>query len=225
MVRAAMTEALGISSPLAASAATRAGKGIAGSSHRLHGLFRGAVDYTQDAGSIRDKILPALDQQKGARPPPILHAPHFSKEPFRIQHYRFYLFDIVEYCPVTYPDQFNQEISKNKAVHIYFAQATPLVTYIDDSCLYLKEKKCRICSSVCKTGAIDFNQKAEKVEVKVGAIILAPGFKPYDAKLSDQFGYGRLVNVVTSLDYERLLCATGPYEGEIRRSSGRKDRP
>jgi heterodisulfide reductase subunit A len=128
----------------------------------------------------------------------------------------------VEYCPVTYPDQFNQEISKNKAVHIYFAQATPLVTYIDDSCLYLKEKKCRICSSVCKTGAIDFNQKAEKVEVKVGAIILAPGFKPYDAKLSDQFGYGRLENVVTSLDYERLLCATGPYEGEIRRASDRK---
>ena len=128
----------------------------------------------------------------------------------------------VEYCPVTYPDQFNQKISKNKAVHIYFAQATPLVTYIDDSCLYLKEKKCRICLSVCKTGAIDFNQKAEKVEVKVGAIILAPGFKPYDAKLSDQFGYGRLKNVVTSLDYERLLCATGPYEGEIRRASDRK---
>ena len=128
----------------------------------------------------------------------------------------------VEYCPVTYPDQFNQEISKNKAVHIFFAQATPLVTYIDDSCLYLKEKKCRICSGVCKTGAIDFNQKAERIEAKVGAIILSPGFKPYDAKLRDEFGYGRIQNVVTSLDYERLLCATGPYEGEIRRVSDRK---
>ncbi len=128
----------------------------------------------------------------------------------------------VEYCPVTYPDRFNQEISKNKAVHIYFAQATPLVTYIDDSCLYLKEKKCRICSAVCKTGAIDFNQMAEKVEVKVGAIILAPGFKPFDAKLRDEFGYGRMENVVTSLDYERLLCATGPYGGEIRRASDGK---
>lgn len=127
----------------------------------------------------------------------------------------------VEYCPVSYPDKFNQELSKNKAVHIYFAQATPLVTYIDDSCLYLKDKKCRICSGVCKTGAIDFNQKAEKVEVKVGAIILAPGFKPFDARLRDEFAYGRMENVVTSLDYERLLCATGPYEGEIRRSSDR----
>ena len=51
----------------------------------------------------------------------------------------------VEYCPVMYPDQYNQEISDNKAVHVYFAQAIPLVTYIDESCLYLKEKKCRIC--------------------------------------------------------------------------------
>ncbi|MDR3568410.1 MAG: CoB--CoM heterodisulfide reductase iron-sulfur subunit A family protein [Syntrophobacteraceae bacterium] len=128
----------------------------------------------------------------------------------------------VEYCPVTYPDRFNQEISKNKAVHIFFAQATPLVTYIDESCLYLKEKKCRICSAVCKTGAIDFNQKAQKIDVKVGAIILSPGFKPFDARLRDEFGYGRLENVVTSLDYERLLCATGPYEGEIRRASDRE---
>jgi heterodisulfide reductase subunit A len=125
----------------------------------------------------------------------------------------------VEYCPVTYPDQFNQGISDNKAIHIYFAQATPLVTYIDESCLHIKEKKCYICSSVCKAGAIDFTQKAEKVQVKVGAIILAPGFKPFDPRLRDEFGYGKMRNVVTSLDYERLLCATGPYEGEILRAS------
>ena len=63
----------------------------------------------------------------------------------------------VEYCPVQYPDQFNQEISKNKAVHIYYSQAVPLVAYIDESCLYLKEKKCRICEAVCKNDAIDFS--------------------------------------------------------------------
>ncbi len=62
----------------------------------------------------------------------------------------------VEYCPAKYPDQFNQGISQNKAIHIYFAQAIPLVTYIDESCLYLKEGNCQICSSVCKTNAIDF---------------------------------------------------------------------
>jgi heterodisulfide reductase subunit A len=128
----------------------------------------------------------------------------------------------VEYCPVKYPDQFNQEISKNKAVHIYFAQAIPLVTYIDESCLYLKEKKCRICEGVCKNNAIDFNQKAEKIEVNVGAILLSPGLEPFDPKVKDEYGYGRMQNVVTSMDYERLLCATGPYEGEILRASDKK---
>src|SRR4030042_1558191 len=75
----------------------------------------------------------------------------------------------VEYCPVKYPDRFNQEISKNKAIHIHFSQAIPLVTYIDESCLYLKEKKCTICQGICENNAIDFNQRAEKAEVKVGA--------------------------------------------------------
>jgi heterodisulfide reductase subunit A len=128
----------------------------------------------------------------------------------------------VEYCPVKYPDQFNQEISKNKAVHIYFAQAIPLITYIDESCLYLKEKKCRICESVCKNQAIDLNQTAEKVEVNVGAIILSPGIEPFDPKVRDEYRYGKFENVVTSMDYERLLCATGPYEGEILRASDKK---
>jgi heterodisulfide reductase subunit A2 len=128
----------------------------------------------------------------------------------------------VEYCPVKYPDPFNQSISSNKAIHIYFSQAIPLVTYIDPSCLYLKEKKCKICQGVCKTHAIDFNQTAEKLEVKIGAIVLAPGFEPFDPKLRADYGYGRYENVVTSLEYERLLCATGPYEGEIRRITDKK---
>jgi len=128
----------------------------------------------------------------------------------------------VEYCPATYPDQFNQGISSNKAIHIYFAQAIPLVTYIDESCLYLKDKKCTICQAVCQSDAIDLNQTAEKVEIKVGAVILAPGFEPFDPKLMNDYGYGKFENVVTSLDYERLLCATGPYEGEILRASNKK---
>ncbi len=128
----------------------------------------------------------------------------------------------MEYCPVVYPDQYNQEISKNKAVHIYFAQAVPLVTYIDESCLYLKEKKCAICLGVCENDAIDFSQKPEKIEIKVGAIILSPGLEPFDPKVRDEYGYGKMQNVVTSMDYERLLCATGPYEGEILRASDKK---
>jgi heterodisulfide reductase subunit A len=128
----------------------------------------------------------------------------------------------VEYCPVEYPDEFNQSISRNKAVHVYFAQAVPLVTYIDDSCLYLKEKKCAICEAVCKADAIDFTQTAEKLEVNVGAVILASGIEPYDPKALAEYRYGEFVNVVTSMDYERLMCATGPYQGEILRGSDQK---
>ena len=128
----------------------------------------------------------------------------------------------MENCPVKYPDQFNQEISKNKAIHIHFAQAIPLVTYIDESCLYLKEKKCGICQAVCKNGAIDFNQAAEKVEVNVGAIVLSPGFEPFDPKLRNDYGYGKFENVVTSLDYERILSPSGPYEGQVLRASDKK---
>ena len=128
----------------------------------------------------------------------------------------------VEYCPVEYPDRFNQDISNNKAVHIYFSQAIPLVAYIDKSCLYLKEKKCRICENVCKNNAIDFNQAPGRLTVNVGAIILAPGFEPFDASIKREYHYGDFTNVVTSMDYERLLCATGPFEGEILRASDKK---
>lgn len=128
----------------------------------------------------------------------------------------------VEYCPVQYPDPFNQDISQNKAVHIYYSQAVPLVAYIDQSCLYLREKKCLICEGVCKADAIDFTQTPKKVEVNVGAIILALGLRPFDPKAKAAYGYGRMQNVVTSMDYERLLCATGPYGGEILRASDKK---
>ena len=96
------------------------------------------------------------------------------------------------------------------------------MAYIDESCIYLKEKKCRICESVCKSNAIDFQQTPEKTDIKVGAIILSAGLEPFDPKVKGEYGYGRIQNVVTSLDFERLLCATGPYEGEILRASDKK---
>jgi heterodisulfide reductase subunit A len=121
------------------------------------------------------------------------------------------------------PDPFNQDISSNKAVHIYFSQAYPLISYIDpEACLYLKEGKCAICESVCDNKAIDLNQTPDKVEMKVGAILLSPGYEPFDPKLKGDYGYGTLENVVTSMDYERIVCAAGPYGGEIRRASDNK---
>ena len=128
----------------------------------------------------------------------------------------------MKYCPVEYPDQFNQEISENKAVHVYFSQAIPLITYIDENCLFLKEKKCDICRGVCEAEAIDFKQTEEKVDVNVGAIILSSGIEPFDPKVKEEYGYAKMQNVVTSMDYERLLSSTGPYEGEILRASDKQ---
>ncbi len=128
----------------------------------------------------------------------------------------------MEYCPIKIPDAFNQSISKNKAIHIYFAQAIPLITYIDENCIYLKEKKCRICEAVCEKKAIDFTQTPQKVEINVGAIVLSPGFEPFDPRVLNHYGYGKMPNVLTSMDFERLLSSTGPYEGEIRRTSDLK---
>ncbi|NCP01903.1 MAG: CoB--CoM heterodisulfide reductase iron-sulfur subunit A family protein [Deltaproteobacteria bacterium] len=126
----------------------------------------------------------------------------------------------VDYCPVKIPDPFNQGLSANKSVHIYFSQAEPLVTYIDpETCLYLQEGKCQICVGACKTNAIDLHQQPEPFELEVGAILLAPGFDIFNPKLRGDYGYGRMKNVVTSLEFERILCSTGPYEGEIQRPS------
>ncbi len=131
----------------------------------------------------------------------------------------------VDYCPVKVPDPYNQDLSASKAIHIYFSQAVPLVTYIHEECLYLKEKKCAICEGVCQNEAIDLHQEPEKLELKVGAIVLAPGYEVFDPGVRGDFGYGRMDNVITSLDFERLLCATGPHEGRILRpSDGRPPR-
>ncbi|SEM51362.1 heterodisulfide reductase subunit A [Syntrophus gentianae] len=96
------------------------------------------------------------------------------------------------------------------------------MAYIDESCLYLKDKKCTLCQRVCKADAIDFKQKPQKVEINVGAVILATGMEPFDPGENAEYHYGEFANVVTSMDFERLLSATGAYGGEILRSSDRK---
>ncbi|MFH0730588.1 MAG: CoB--CoM heterodisulfide reductase iron-sulfur subunit A family protein [Pseudomonadota bacterium] len=129
----------------------------------------------------------------------------------------------VEFCPVKVPDPYNQGLSLNKAIHIYFSQAVPLITYVDpETCLYLNDEKCTICAGVCKNQAIDLDQKEEIVQVEVGAIIMAPGYDVFNPKLRNDYGYGIMENVVTGLDFERLLCSTGPFEGEILRPSDKK---
>ncbi len=128
----------------------------------------------------------------------------------------------MEYCPVLVPDPYNQGLCFSKAAHIYFSLAVPLITYIDEECLFLKEDKCRICESVCDNNAIDLTQRPERIELNVGAIVLSTGFEIFDPKVRGDFGYGRFKNVITSLDFERYLSSTGPSGGEIIRPSDGK---
>jgi heterodisulfide reductase subunit A len=129
----------------------------------------------------------------------------------------------VEYCPVNTPDAYNQNLSLTKAVNIHFSQAVPLITYIDPkTCLYLQDEKCNICVGICKHDAIDLNQKVQQLDIEVGAVVLSPGYEVFDPARRGDFGYGTMENVVTSLDYERILSSTGPFEGEIRRPSDGK---
>ncbi|MBI4286551.1 MAG: CoB--CoM heterodisulfide reductase iron-sulfur subunit A family protein [Chloroflexi bacterium] len=128
----------------------------------------------------------------------------------------------VRYCPVKIPDKYNQNLSTVRAIYVPFNQAVPNRMVIDPvACLYF-QRKCKSCVPVCKLKAIDFTMKAEKIEASVGAIILSPGYETFDPKPRGDFGYGRYKNVVTSLDYERMLSASGPYAGELRRPSDGK---
>ncbi|MDD5701011.1 MAG: FAD-dependent oxidoreductase, partial [Dehalococcoidales bacterium] len=79
--------------------------------------------------------------------------------------------------------------------------------------------ECLQCVAVCQAKAIDHTQKAEEVEIAVGSVVLAPGFDPFDAGIKEEYGYGRMPNVVTSLEFERVLSASGPYQGQVKRPS------
>ncbi len=79
--------------------------------------------------------------------------------------------------------------------------------------------ECYQCVAACQAKAIDHAMKEEELELNVGSVILAPGFEPFDARIKPEYGYGRMPNVVTSLEFERILSASGPYQGQVRRPS------
>ncbi len=125
-----------------------------------------------------------------------------------------------EKCPKKVDDEFNADMGKRKAIYIKYGQSVPLKYAIDpDNCIYLTRGKCRACEKFCPTGAINFDDKEEIVSINVGAVILAPGFKPFDPSGLDSYGYKVIPDVVTSLEYERMLSAGGPFQGHLVRPS------
>lgn len=127
-------------------------------------------------------------------------------------------------CPTKVLDEFNLGLNERKAIYIPYPQAVPLVYTIDkDHCRYFTKGKCRICEKVCKTKAIHYDQPDVIETLRAGAVILAGGFEPFNARLKGEYGHGRFPNVVTSLEYERILSAAGPFQGHIQRvSDGKK---
>ena len=128
-----------------------------------------------------------------------------------------------EKCPKKMPDPFNGELGTRKAAFLTFPQAVPLKYALDEeNCLYLTKEKCGICKKICPAEAIEYDQKPEILQIDAGAVIISTGFELALTAKEGEFGYGRYRNVVTSLQYERMLSATGPYDGHLRRLSDEK---
>jgi len=123
-------------------------------------------------------------------------------------------------CPVMVENEFNCGSVDKKAISLSFSQAVPKTYCIDpDKCLQMNGETCGKCADVCKSGAIDFSQKEEIVELNVGAAIVATGFKEYDASQKPQYGYGIFKNVITQMELARMLGINGPTKGALIRPS------
>lgn len=126
-------------------------------------------------------------------------------------------------CPTKVSSEFDRTMGKRKAIYTPFPQAVPNKPIIDaENCLYLKKGKCGFCKKICKVNAIDYEQKDEIVEIEVGAIVVATGFDLMPMDRIGEYGYGKYKDVIDSLQFERLLSASGPTNGEIRRPSDLK---
>jgi heterodisulfide reductase subunit A len=122
-----------------------------------------------------------------------------------------------EKCPKKVVDTvFEAGMGTRKAIYTPFPQAVPKYPVIDvENCIYYQRGTCKACEKLCPTGAIDFYQKDERLTVQVGNVILATGYELFDARRIPHYGYGRLANVITNLEFERLSNTAGPTGGKI----------
>lgn len=123
-----------------------------------------------------------------------------------------------EKCPVEVPDEFNFGLGTRKSIYIPFSQAVPKIALISmDDCI-----QCKSCERQCLAGAINYDQKPEEIDIKVGAIVIASGTEMYDIAKYGDYGYGIYEDVITQAELERILSPTGPTGGRLLRVSDRK---
>ena len=132
--------------------------------------------------------------------------------------------DCARKCPKSVSDDFNLGLNKRKAIYLQYPQAVPLKYAIDPKhCIRIqKPGRCGFCLEECKAGAINFDDVPRELDLNVGAVILALGFCPFDPSKLDYTGYRLYPNVVTALDFERILSPSGPTKGHLLRPSDSK---
>jgi heterodisulfide reductase subunit A len=126
-------------------------------------------------------------------------------------------------CPVVVPDEYQEGLSSRKAIYMPFPQAVPSsYTLNAEDCLGFNPIACGKCKEVCDKQCIDYDVQDEIIDLEVGSVIVATGMEVYDPRENDEYGYTSFPNVITSMEFERLICAGGPTEGELVRPSDRK---
>ncbi len=128
-----------------------------------------------------------------------------------------------EKCPKKVSNAFDAGLSKRKSIYVKYDQAVPLKYAIDENCIYFKTGKCKACEKFCPAGAINFADQPREFTLNVGAILIAPGCAVYDPAVYDTYGYKNSPNIVTSLEFERILAATGPFSGHLIRPSDHQE--
>jgi len=132
----------------------------------------------------------------------------------------------MEVCPKKVDSEYEMGLAKRRAIYFPFAQAVPRVATVDkDSCLHFKTGKCLLCVKECQADAIDHTMEDEVFTVNVGAIIVTTGFDVYQPVEMEEYGYGRYDNVLTAMEFERIINAAGPTSGHMQRLSEDKGRP
>ena len=133
---------------------------------------------------------------------------------------RINLGDLTADRPIPIANEYNAGLNDRSAVYIPYPQAVPNKAVIDDEfCVHMLKEECEICSEFCDAEAIDFNQREESIELDVGAVVFTPGFELFDPGQKEELGYNLYPNVVSALEFERILSASGPYLGKVLRPS------
>jgi heterodisulfide reductase subunit A len=133
---------------------------------------------------------------------------------------RINLSEVTTREPRPIPYEYNEELISRPAIYIPYPQAVPNRALIDrEHCAHMLRGTCEICSDLCEADAIDYEQQETEQKLDVGAVILAPGYERFDADQKPEYGYSYSQNVVTALEFERILSASGPYLGKVLRPS------